>query len=288
MYAALLNKKLVLAVDEAQLVYAHKRKLNAYPYHCPRCQKRVILVIAQAKTAFFKHLVKCENAMGEKEEHHLSKLMLQTAFTAAGFKAQTEIPLADGQLRADVLVSSKLALEVQCAPLSYAEFCHRHHLYRTIKVFDLWIVGRRHFLGKRLKKTQLIFFRHNRKWGTYYLEVDQEQSFLRLKYNVWQEAVNSNLRYQVKIFPLDEQGIKDLWHFTPRLKKYYLNPQEQKRYLKQQIRQKSKQGLLIAAQLYQAHLKIDDLPLALFKKCRQPGSLNQVSKFLRNKKQLPA
>lgn len=288
MYAALLNKKLVLAVDEARLVVQGMKKLNASPYRCPHCQKKVILILSQEKAAFFKHLVKYENALGEKEEHHLAKMMLQAAFTAAGFKAQTEISLANGQLRADVLVSAKLALEVQCAPLSRAEFKHRHHLYQKIKVLDLWIVGHRHFLGKRLKQTQLIFFRQNRRWGSYYLEVDAKHNFLRLKYNIWQEAIKPDLHYQVQVFPLDERGVERLWSFKPVLRTYAVNPWDQKRYLFKQIRQKSKQGRFLAAQLYQAHLTVDDLPLALFKEGRKPGTLDQLSRYLQNKKQLPA
>ena len=52
--------------------------------------------------------------------------------TAAGFPAEVEIPLAEGQLRADVLATAKLAFEVQCAPLSQQEFNHRHQLYQKL------------------------------------------------------------------------------------------------------------------------------------------------------------
>ncbi len=41
----MLNKKLVLAVDEACLVNARQKKLNRDNYHCPHCNKKVILVM---------------------------------------------------------------------------------------------------------------------------------------------------------------------------------------------------------------------------------------------------
>lgn len=53
MYAAMLNKKLVLAVDEACLVNARQKKLNRDNYHCPHCNKKVILVMSEQKAAFF-------------------------------------------------------------------------------------------------------------------------------------------------------------------------------------------------------------------------------------------
>ena len=61
----MLNKKLVLAVDEACLVNARQKKLNRDNYHCPHCNKKVILVMSEQKAAFFKHLVKysIENAV---------------------------------------------------------------------------------------------------------------------------------------------------------------------------------------------------------------------------------
>lgn len=282
MYAALLDKKLVLAINEAQLVEQKIKKLNYDNYHCPHCHKKVILIMCQSKNAFFKHLTQYDHALGEKEEHHFAKLLLQSAFTAAGFKAETEVILADGRLRADVLVSRKLALEVQCAPLSKEEFNHRHSLYQKINILDLWIVGHRHYLCHKLKKTQLIFFRENQNWGTYYFEIDQAHDLLRLKYNVWQEPFTRILHYQIKNFSLDEQGVNQIWAFKPVLKKYQLNPLAQKEYLIKQIRQKSQLGLEVAEKLYRNHLVIDDLPLILFKQWRKPGTANSLKQYLQN------
>lgn len=282
MYAALLNRKLVLAVEEERLVKLKKRRLNQQQYRCPHCQKRVILVISQTKAAFFKHLRHYYNGKGEKEEHHNSKLLLKAAFTALGFDAQTEIPLAEGQIRSDVLVSPKLSLEVQCAPLSLEEYSHRHALYHQIGVLDLWIVGKRHYLKRKLKKTQLIFFRRNKKWGNYYLEVDPNQQILRLKYHILQAPISNNLVYQTQVFSLDEIGIKKFWHFKPKFYNYYLNVENQKQYLTYQIRQSSKFGQRIASQLYEHHLTVDDLPEKVFITWRHPGSKDQITNFLAN------
>lgn len=280
MYAAMLNKKLVLAVDEACLVNARQKKLNRDNYHCPHCNKKVILVMSEQKAAFFKHLVKYSNLMGEKEEHHQSKMLLKSALTAAGFPAEVEIPLAEGQLRADVLATAKLAFEVQCAPLSQQEFNHRHQLYQKIGVKDIWIVGQRHYLKRRLKRTQLIFFRQNKAWGNYYLEINPQRNRFCLKYNVLEEPVANKLVYQSKSFVLDELGIKDFWRFKPFKKEYPLNIATQRKYLRQQIMQKTKLGLKIGEMLYERKLTLDDLPDKVFATWRNPGERDRVSDFL--------
>lgn len=281
MYAALLNKKLVLAIDEANMVINHQKKLNFENYRCPQCHKKMILILSENKSAFFKHLVEYDDRQGEKEEHHNAKMLLKSAFTAAGFNAQVEIPLAEGGIRADVLVSKKLALEVQCAPLSRQEFDHRHNLYQGINMVDLWIVGKRHYLKNKLKDTQLIFFRQNKKWGVYYLEVDPGRQILRMKYNIMQEPITRNLKYQTATFSLDEVGIAKFWHFRATKKRFFVNKESQKKYLWKQIHQRTNLGKKIGAQLYQLGMSADDLPDYIFEKWRLPGEDNCVSQYLK-------
>lgn len=283
MYAAMLNKKLVLAINEAYLVNNKQKKLNQDNYRCPQCNKKVILIMSEQKSAFFKHLVKYTNLMGEKEEHHQAKMLLKSALTAAGFKAEVEIPLAEGQLRADVLASAKLAFEVQCAPLSQQEFNHRHRLYQKIGVKDIWIVGQRHYLKRRLKQRQLIFFRKNKIWGNYYLEINPSKNCFYLKYNVLQEPLTNKIVYQSELFLLDELGIKSFWQYKPVKKSYPLNITAQKLYLRRQITQKTKLGLRIGKMLYERKLTIDDLPDAVFTVWRNPGEDDKVSEFLQKK-----
>ena len=276
----MLNKRLVTAVNEAHLVMTNQKGLNYEDYRCPRCSKRMMLVISQQKMPFFKQLNKIHNMMGEKEEHHHSKMMLKSALTAAGFNAQVEIPLADGQIRADVLASPKLAFEVQCAPLSTEEFNHRHALYQQVGITDIWIVGQRHYLKDKIKTTQLIFMRENQSWRQYFLEIDPTQDQFRLKFNILQEPVTRKLHYQIASFDLDDLGIQKFWNFKPNFNVYHVNPNLQREYLQTQIKQKSKLGLEIAKKLYQKHLSLESLPNAPFEKWRKPGDIDSVSQYL--------
>ena len=50
----MLNKRLVTAVNEAHLVMTNQKGLNYEDYRCPRCSKRMMLVISQQKMPFFK------------------------------------------------------------------------------------------------------------------------------------------------------------------------------------------------------------------------------------------
>ncbi|WEV37512.1 competence protein CoiA family protein [Lactobacillus sp. ESL0677] len=275
MYAALLNKQLVLAATEAAQIN-NKAQKN---YSCPRCHHRVQL-IKTAQGAYFKHLTRSTSMMGEKEEHALSKVLLKEALREAGFHAQLEIPLAEGQLRADVLASPQLAFEVQCAPLSLTEFNHRHQLYSEIGVVDVWVVGQRHYLQRQIKKSQQIFFRKNQLWRDYYLEINPKRRQLILKYNVLLEPVTSRVHYQMTTFTLNAQGLQLLWHFRPRLKTYQVNPAEQRRYLAQQLMQKTKIGQSIATALYAEKMTLDDLPEKIFTEMRHVSQLNNVLAYL--------
>ena len=145
MYAAILNQKLVLAINEAEQVSKGLKKLNQESYLCPSCRHRMILILSEEKKPFFKHFYQVKGT-GEKEEHLQAKQLLCTALKANGFRADIEVPLLDQQLRADVLVENRLSFEVQCAPLSGAEFAHRHALYKKLQIKDIWIVGKRHYL----------------------------------------------------------------------------------------------------------------------------------------------
>ena len=277
MYAALLNDTLVLAVEEAKLTKSNN-KLKKH-YFCPHCEREVQLVYKDEQS-YFKHIPSKVNLSGENEEHAQSKRILTQALRAVHFNAQTEVNLANGQLRADILAGSNLAFEIQCAPLNKSEFRHRHFLYKQIGVKDIWIVGKRHFLRQNIKKSQLIFFRRNNFWREYYLEIDPFKKIIRLKYNVLLEPLTNKVHFQEEKFAISAKGLKKLWHFQPSLHKYHVNPKQQRRYLQMQLVHKSLKGMQIANLLYKKRQTIDDLPPWVFNSFRRINSPDNVSKYL--------
>ena len=283
MYAALLNKNLVLAINEAQLVHQGKKALNTPIYRCSSCKKRVILVISQEKKPFFKHISFINNS-GEKQEHLLSKTLLCSALVAYGYPAKMEVILAQNQLRADVLASNTLAFEIQCAPLSETEFNHRHSLYTELKIKDIWVVGKRHYLGTYLHKSQRKYLRKSKTWGWYLLEVNPIKMILRLKYFI-ELAPNSNqCTYKQREFNLDEAGIAKLLKFVPE-KSYSKNNnyQFQLKYLRKQLREKTNFGRQLGEYLYKQRLRLEDLPEETLVKNRQPFEERRAIKFLQKK-----
>ncbi|WP_297817257.1 competence protein CoiA [uncultured Lactobacillus sp.] len=282
MYAALLKQNLVLAVSEANLVYQRQKRLNEDNYRCPSCNHRVMLVISQQKMPFFKH-IHLITGQGEKDEHQRSKNLLCSALVANGFPAQVEIALANQQLRADILVNSKLAFEIQCAPLSDEEYEHRHHLYQQIKIKDIWLVGKRHYLKGKLKKTQKMFFRYSKAWKWYYLEIDPHNLEIRLKYDVRLEAIKPRVSYLQERFSLDEKGIKNFFSFKPNLnqRKSICDYHKQYYYLAKQLKEKTKLGLQVGQLLYERGKTIDDLPLELFVNYRTPLEKIAILKYLK-------
>ena len=277
MYAALLNDTLVLAVEEAKLTKSNNKVKKHY--FCPHCEREVQLVYKDEQS-YFKHIPSKVNLSGENEEHAQSKRILTQALRAVHFNAQTEVNLANGQLRADILAASNLAFEIQCAPLNKSEFRHRHFLYRQIDVKDIWIVGKRHFLRQNIKKSQLIFFRRNNFWREYYLEIDPFKKIMRLKYNVLLEPLTNKVHFQEEKFDISAKGLKKLWHFQPSLHKYHVNPKQQRRYLQMQLVHKSLKGMQIANLLYKKRQTIDDLPPWVFNSFRRINSPDNVSKYL--------
>ena len=277
MYAALLNDTLVLAVEEAKLTKSNNKVKKHY--FCPHCEREVQLVYKDEQS-YFKHIPSKVNLSGENEEHAQSKRILTQALRAVHFNAQTEVNLANGQLRADILAASNLAFEIQCAPLNKSEFRHRHFLYRQIGVKDIWIVGKRHFLRQNIKKSQLIFFRRNNFWREYYLEIDPFKKIIRLKYNVLLEPLTNKIHFQEEKFDISAKGLKKLWHFQPSLHKYHVNPKQQRRYLQMQLVHKSLKGMQIANLLYKKRQTIDDLPPWVFNSFRRINSPDNVSKYL--------
>ena len=277
MYAALLNDTLVLAVEEAKLTKSNNKVKKHY--FCPHCEREVQLVYKDEQS-YFKHIPSKVNLSGENEEHAQSKRILTQALRAVHFNAQTEVNLANGQLRADILAASNLAFEIQCAPLNKSEFRHRHFLYRQIGVKDIWIVGKRHFLRQNIKKSQLIFFRRNNFWREYYLEIDPFKKIIRLKYNVLLEPLTNKVHFQEEKFDISAKGLKKLWHFQPSLHKYHVNPKQQRRYLQMQLVHKNLKGMQIANLLYKKRQTIDDLPPWVFNSFRRINSPDNVSKYL--------
>lgn len=139
-------------------------------------------------------------------------------------------------------------------------------------------------MKKKINQSQEIFLRYSPKWQWYYLEIDPFKCLIRLKYNILKAAISSEIQYDVKTFPLDEEGVAELFLFTPVKKIFKVSDiKDQKKYLQKQLVQKSKIGLKIGSLLYQLHYSIDDIPKELFLQLRKPKDASPILTFLQKK-----
>lgn len=269
MYAALLDEQLIMARDaldeqnSAQLMFL-----------CPNCLEPVQLVNAGRAGPYFRH-PNTTFRTEETQEHQLGKKVLASGLTALGVENMLEVPLVSDQIRADVYVTHAghaYGLEIQCAPLGTTEYSIRHDFYLSENITDIWLIGRRHFLRKKIKQIHLDLLRTNSRWGNYLLEIDVNAHHLRLKYNIQQDDLNLNCRYQTQIFALDEKGIMQLIKFRPvQLAIYRYDYVSARNYVVRQVRQKTNIGLALAQFCYERNLAPLELPLSLFVGYRDPG-----------------
>lgn len=273
MYAALLNKKLVDAVTEAKRISQNK-------YFCPKCRNEVLLIVSINKKPYFKHCSYAKNS-GETIEHFQSKKKICEILISLGFSSEMEVSLANQQLRADILVSKELAFEIQCAPLSEAEFKHRHSLYKKIGIKDIWFVGKRHFLKNKLKETQKKYLRKSKKWGWYLLEVHLTENLIILRHHILLDPLNNKISCLSTSFSFNRNGFIALLYYESLVfKRLDINEEEQKKYLSNQFIKKTNLGQRIASELYDKGLTINQLPQNLFTTYREPLSEPNIISFL--------
>ena len=261
MYAALHHHQLVLASCANPM----------QKYFCPECQQQVLLITGKKQRAYFRHQ---NSHFREQEtaEHRAAKTLILNSLLALRLPAQTEVTVAKQQLRADVYFwwhHREFAIEIQCAPLSEAEYEQRQQLYAQAGITDIWVLGKKHFVKRKLKQIQLNFVRNNSFWGDYLLEINVSQQKLELIYNLQENPVTRQLLFQKHTFRLTGTGVQELILFRPlSLRKYPHDPGADLQYLLQQARQQTKLGREFAEACY-----LQQIPLAAFPATALPGFL---------------
>lgn len=122
----------------------------------------------------------------ESAEHLGLKAELYKAISK-GAKVEIEHVLEEiGQI-ADVFVSERLALEVQCSRLSEKRLIERSQAYQRAGIHVLWLLGEKLWLGKKISPLQEQFLQFSKNMGFYYLELDHKQRLIRLKYLIYRD-----------------------------------------------------------------------------------------------------
>ncbi|KRN75105.1 competence protein [Weissella kandleri] len=136
---------------KGQLIEASRGKEGRDSHFvCPGCQQPVFLRCGRLKIAHFAHQRHCVCARateGETQEHLVGKQALKQFFEARGYYVQLEQYFPVIKQRADLVIyknNQVIALEFQCAALSFQQVQKRSAGYRQLGIVVLWILGERY------------------------------------------------------------------------------------------------------------------------------------------------
>jgi len=96
-------------------------------------------------------------------------------------KVEVEAVIPELDQVADILVADRIALEVQCSPLSKTRLWQRTKQYQQAGYQVLWLLGEKLWLKKTLTPLQKHFLYFSQNMGFHLWELDEKRSLLRLK-----------------------------------------------------------------------------------------------------------
>lgn len=179
-------------------------------FFCPTCQGPVRLRQGRVKRPHFAHisLEDCHHAWENESAEHLDLKGLLYAWASQSTSVRLEANLSELGQVADLLLGEKLALEVQCSPLSVSRLFERTEAYRRQGYQVLWLLGENLWIKSHLSKLQRHFLYFSRNRGFHLWELDWKRQVLRLKYLIHQD-LRGRLQYLTQTFPMGEGDLLD-------------------------------------------------------------------------------
>lgn len=156
--------------------------LNEKKYICPRCSKELLICRGESCIPYFRHANTCKkkNEGGSESILHKDvKRQITAMFKRIGIEAFSEYVQKDIGRRIDVFVKDKavkLAVEIQCSPITLEEIIQRKHDYNSIGIRSWWIAGPNHLTPRSLKSTAVKFGKTT-KFGKSFFGVDQHEKY---------------------------------------------------------------------------------------------------------------
>lgn len=189
----------------------------------------------------------------ESAEHlNLKAELFRWAVQTEEVEVETFLPAL--QQIADLLVDKKLALEVQCSPLSIERLQERTLSYRQHGYQVLWLLGRKLWLKDSLTRLQKDFLYFSKNMGFHLWELDQEKRVLRLKYLI-HEDLHGKVQHKTKNFPFGHGRLLDILRlpFQKQEMNSFLTQQDPQicNYIRRQLYYQQPRWMRLQAQLYQ-------------------------------------
>ncbi|GFH39812.1 competence protein CoiA [Lactococcus insecticola] len=196
-------------VNTLELASSDFTDLSDVFLRCPACKSQVRLKHGQIKLPHFAHvsLDACQSFSENESVQHLTlKKRLYHWFKADHQKVEVEYFLSELNQTPDLLVNDRIAIEIQCSPLSVKRLGERTETYRAHGYQVIWLMGRDLWLSDKMTvlKENLTYFSENA--GFYYWELDLTQACLRLKSMIHQD-LTGKIYYHTQTFDF---GTSDL------------------------------------------------------------------------------
>ena len=224
---------------------------------CPACSGAVRFKKGKVMQPHFAHisLEQCSFYRENESDEHLNLKAELFRWAAQTEEVEVEAFLPALQQIADLLVDKKLALEVQCSPLSIERLQERTFSYRQHGYQVLWLLGRKLWLKDSLTRLQKDFLYFSKNMGFHLWELDQEKRVLRLKYLI-HEDLHGKVQHKTKNFPFGHGRLLDILRlpFQKQEMNSFLAQQDPQicNYIRRQLYYQQPRWMRLQAQLYQA------------------------------------
>ena len=223
---------------------------------CPACSGAVRFKKGKVMQPHFAHisLEECRFYRENESVEHLNLKAELFRWAAQTEEVEVEAFLPALQQIADLLVDGKLALEVQCSPLSIERLQERTLSYRQHGYQALWLLGRKLWLKDSLSRLQKDFLYFSKNMGFHLWELDQEKQVLRLKYLI-HEDLHGKVQHKTRTFPFGHGRLLDILRlpFQKQEINSFLAQQDPQicNYIRRQLYYQQPRWMRLQAQLYQ-------------------------------------
>ena len=201
-----------LARDEnGDLISALADEVKKQAYYCPACGTSVRLRKGKNVRAHFAHesLKKCDFFHENEGPEHLENKKRLFYWAKENDEVEMEYPIPELKQIADIFINKKIALEIQCSPISCELLRERSNGYRRLGIQVLWLVGQKLWLKERLTQLQRDLLSFSQNMGFHLWELDQQRDILRLKYMIHQD-LKGNLYYLIREFPYGQGNLIEI------------------------------------------------------------------------------
>ncbi|KAF1302096.1 competence protein [Enterococcus saccharolyticus] len=237
-------------------VYADKCKGKVEAI-CPSCKAPVRLKHGKIKIPHFAHVAYTGCAYfseGETLEHLMNKQMLLT-WSGSG---QLEAYLPELQQRPDLLIN-RVAVEIQCSPLSLTRLIERTKNYQNHHYQPWWLVGQKLTPRKRWSHLQKAFSYYDFKKGCHLWVIANQQKEIQLFYHIrWHFQLG--YFFQKKRWRFMESPLAQVFLFEPDRSDYHWEVSAYRYTIQKKLFQGNEKIQEIQEQIYRLKGNIQTLP----------------------------